>query len=89
MSRPSTVVATKLSEIEDPTWIKIGVVRCALCARTDAMYNSAAMHVLDVQRGHRKLMITVERGVGRPVADVLSPGDRGGQPDAPMAPASR
>jgi len=30
------------------------------CARADAMFNSAGMHVLDVQAGHRRLVITVE-----------------------------
>ncbi len=28
------------------------------CARADAMFNSDGMHVLDVQRGHRKLVMT-------------------------------
>jgi transposase len=30
------------------------------CARADAMFNADGMHVLDVRRGHRKLVITVE-----------------------------
>ncbi len=30
------------------------------CARADALFNAEGMHVLDVQRGHRKLVITVE-----------------------------
>ena len=30
------------------------------CARADAMFNSDGMHVLDVQQGHRTLVITVE-----------------------------
>ncbi len=30
------------------------------CARADAMFNSDGMHVLDVRRGHRRLVITVE-----------------------------
>ena len=33
------------------------------CARADAMFNSDGMHVLDVQQGHRKLVITVESEV--------------------------
>src|SRR3954447_11631428 len=43
--------------------------RCASgtrpCARADAMFNSDGMHVLDVQQGHRKLVITVEFDAGR------------------------
>lgn len=38
--------------------------RCRLgarwCARADAMFNRDGMHVVDVRRGHRKLVITVE-----------------------------
>jgi transposase len=30
------------------------------CSRADAMFNADGMHVLDVRRGHRKLVITVE-----------------------------
>jgi RNA-directed DNA polymerase len=30
------------------------------CGRTDAMFNADGMHVRDVRRGHRKLVITVE-----------------------------
>ncbi len=30
------------------------------CARADAMFNTDGMHVLDVGRGHRKLVVTVE-----------------------------
>ena len=30
------------------------------CARADAMFNADGMHVIGVQRGHRKLVITVE-----------------------------
>lgn len=30
------------------------------CARADALFNSAGMHLLHVQQGHRKLVITVE-----------------------------
>ena len=30
------------------------------CARADAMFNRDGMHVVDVRRGHRKLVITVE-----------------------------
>ncbi len=30
------------------------------CARADAMFNSAGMHVVDVRTGHRKVVITVE-----------------------------
>jgi transposase len=30
------------------------------CSRADALFNADGMHVLDVRRGHRKLVITVE-----------------------------
>lgn len=30
------------------------------CSRADALFNADGVHVLDVQRGHRKLVITVE-----------------------------
>lgn len=36
------------------------------CARVDAMFNSDGMHVLDVQCGHRKLVITFETNAEAP-----------------------
>ncbi len=30
------------------------------CVRADAMFNRDGMHVLDVQRGHHEMVITVE-----------------------------
>jgi transposase len=47
------------------------------CARADAMFNSDGMHVLDVQRGHRKVVITVETdadATGCPGCGVLAVG---------------
>ena len=47
------------------------------CARADAMFNSDGMHVLDVQRGHRKLVITVESDAnvtGCPICGVVPVG---------------
>ena len=47
------------------------------CARADAMLNSDGMHVLDVQRGHRTFVITVETDAdltGCPVCGVVAIG---------------
>jgi transposase len=47
------------------------------CARADAMFNADGMHVLDVRRGHRKLVITVETDAevtGCPECGVLAVG---------------
>jgi hypothetical protein len=47
------------------------------CARADAMFNAEGMRVLDVRRGHRKLVITVETDVdvtGCPECGVLATG---------------
>lgn len=47
------------------------------CSRADAMFNADGMHVLDVRRGHRKLVITVETDAdvsGCPECGVLAIG---------------